>query len=142
MEHLPDVSHPRGLLGRGLRSVWGSGRGGGCYTWRGLRAGPRAERCWLRADCISRKSGEGVFPPDRPLRVARSQRETPDPRPGPEPHPPTAHCWDLAVSRAEHVVVAATQHCTVYGAHSLLYSCRLTLVRAICVPCPMACAAQ
>lgn len=46
----------------------GSARGGGGDTWRaGLQPGPpAAEIAGSLADCISRKSEEAVFPPDRP----------------------------------------------------------------------------
>lgn len=46
----------------------GSGPSGGCYTWRaGVQPGPlAAEIAGSLADCISRKSLEAVFPPDRP----------------------------------------------------------------------------
>lgn len=74
-------AHPMCPAGSRAAERPGGGRGGGGSTWRGRRAAASQGDAGCRADCISRKSGEGVLAPDRPLRGAGSQPNLRSPAP-------------------------------------------------------------
>lgn len=80
--------------------------GGGCYTWRRDSAWPSRRDAGSRADCISRKSCEGVLPQTAPEGRVSPGTKIPS-RPSSAPRPPPL-APGLGPSRAQPRVVPSS----------------------------------